>query len=125
MLQQHRCFELTSRDIFPVDPDELVPVTPGMLMVEAERVEELVLNDPVIETAVHGQRDHLLPPVSANGRPAPERTQKCWLVLNVTERNRCSTSVPALTPVHSLSGGSLAGHDGERSGRRFSGEKFP
>ena len=124
-----RRFEFTSGDVFPVDPDELVPVAPGVLVVEAERVEELVLNDAVIEAAVHRQRDHLLPPVPADGRPAPARTQEGWLVPNLTGRHRsaaaAAASGPVLTPARSLSGGSLAGPGGERSGRRSSGGKFP
>lgn len=63
--------KLTCGDIFPVDPDKLVPVTPGVLMVEAERMEELVLNDPVFQAVERIQRDHLPPPVPADGRPAP------------------------------------------------------
>lgn len=40
-------------------------------MVEAERVEELMLNDPVFQAVERIQRDHLPPPVPADGRPAP------------------------------------------------------
>lgn len=40
-------------------------------MVEAQCVEEFVLNDPMMKTAIHRQRNHLLPSISANGSPAP------------------------------------------------------
>lgn len=70
-LQTTLSFKITCWDVLPVDPDVLVPVTSGVLMVEAKRVEELVLNDAMFQTAKHRQRDHLLPPVSADVRPAP------------------------------------------------------
>lgn len=48
----------------------LVPVTPGMLVVEAERMEELMLDDPTIETAERRQRNHLVTSISADTGPA-------------------------------------------------------
>lgn len=123
----HRGFKLTCWDIFPVDPDVLVPVAPGVLMVEAERVEELMLNDPVIETTIDRQRDHLLPPVSADSRPAPavqEKTETGWCILHITLTIITST-VCAPTQFHPLSGGSQTGHDEERSERMFFCGKFP
>lgn len=60
----------TSRNVLPVDPDVLVPVAPGMFMVEAQSVEQLVLNGSMIQTTIDRQRHHLRTPVSANGGPA-------------------------------------------------------
>lgn len=121
----HWGFKLTCWDIFPVDPDILVPVTPGMLMVEAERMEELMLNNPVFEAARHIQRDHLLPSVSADGRPAPAVQETTgWCILHIT-LTIITSAVSALTPVYSLSGGSLTAHHKERSECRFSCGRLP
>ena len=49
------------RDIFPVDPHVAVAVTPGLLVVETQRVVQLVLDDAVVHAAVPVQGDHLLP----------------------------------------------------------------
>ena len=38
--------------MLPVDSDILVPVAPGVLVVEAEGVKKLVLNDPGVKAAV-------------------------------------------------------------------------
>lgn len=40
-------------NVFPVDADILVPVAPGVLVVETKSVEELVFNDPVINATIH------------------------------------------------------------------------
>ena len=60
----------TCCDVSPVDPDVLVPVSPCVFMVEAQCVEELVLNDPTLQTTVHGQRNHLPAALFADGGPA-------------------------------------------------------
>ena len=41
---------LTRLDVFPQDPDVLVPVGAALFVFEAERVEQLVLDGVVIKT---------------------------------------------------------------------------
>lgn len=52
LVELHWAFALTWWDVFPVDPDVLVTVAPGVLVVETERVQQLVLNDAMIQTAI-------------------------------------------------------------------------
>lgn len=80
--QATKGLKLTCRDLVPVDSHILVPVTPCMFMVEAESMEELMLNDTTIKTTVHRQRDYLLPSISADGCPAPVGRGR--LVVNCT-----------------------------------------
>lgn len=54
----------------------MVSVAPRVLMVEAQCVQELVLNDPTIETTKGRQREHLLTSLSADSGPAPTVTVK-------------------------------------------------
>lgn len=95
-------------------------------MVEAERVEELMLNDPVFQAVERIQRDHLPPPVPADGRPAPAVQETTGVLVCVLDSKLTitTTSMSALTPVHSLSGGGPAARRKERSERRFSGGMF-
>lgn len=51
---------LTLVDVLPHDFDILVAVVAGVLVVEAERVQQLVLDDAVTQAAVPLQGDHLL-----------------------------------------------------------------
>lgn len=121
--------ELTRWDIFPVDPDILVPVAPCMLMVEAQCVEELVLNDPMIKTTIHRQRNHLLTSISANSGPAPTSQWKTewqvWIQAGWIPHYTDHYLYSALTQVHSQCSGSQTGHDEEQNEYRFSGGMFP
>ena len=65
--------QLTLVDIFKVDSHMLVPVTPGLLMVEAQSVEKFMLNDTVVNTTVPVERDHLSASCPAKVRVAPEK----------------------------------------------------
>lgn len=60
---------LTLWNILPVDPDVLVSVAPGVLVVEPQRMDELMLNDSVRNTAIHRQRHLLFPSRSPYSRP--------------------------------------------------------
>lgn len=68
--------KFTFGDVLPVDADVLVTVTPVVLMVEAQRVQQLVLDDAAVHAAVDGQRERLLPAVPAHRRPAPGRQRR-------------------------------------------------
>mgnify|MGYP000474700069 CR=1 FL=1 len=46
-------------DVPPVDPDVSVAVAPGLLVVEAQSVVDLVLDDSVLDTAPPVEREHL------------------------------------------------------------------
>ncbi len=60
------------RHVLPVDLDVLVTIAPGLLVVEAQGMIELMLNDAVIHTALPVEGDHLLATSSAKRRVAPE-----------------------------------------------------
>lgn len=47
-------------EVVPVDPDVLVAVAAGVLVVEAQRVQQLVLDDASVDAAVPLQRHRLL-----------------------------------------------------------------
>ncbi len=64
------------RDVLPVDLHVLVTIAPGLLVVEAQGMIELMLNDAVIHTALSVEGDHLLPTSSAKRRVAPERREE-------------------------------------------------
>lgn len=51
---------LTLVDVVPDDLDVMVAVVAGVLVVEAQRVQQLVLDDPVTQAAEPLQGDHLL-----------------------------------------------------------------
>lgn len=46
-------------DVLPVDPDVVVAVAPGLLMLEAQSVVDLVLDDAVVEAAPSVEREDL------------------------------------------------------------------
>ena len=46
-------------DVLPVDPDVAVAVAPGLLVLEAQSVVDLVLDDSVVDTAPPVEREHL------------------------------------------------------------------
>uniref|UniRef100_A0A3B1JUT9 Aldehyde oxidase 5 n=1 Tax=Astyanax mexicanus TaxID=7994 RepID=A0A3B1JUT9_ASTMX len=52
-------------DVLPVDGHVTVAVTPGVLVVEAQSVVQLVLDDAVVHAAPRAEGDHLLPTCSA------------------------------------------------------------
>lgn len=51
---------LTLVDVVPVDFDVVVAVVAGVLVVEAQRVQQLVLDDAVTQAAEPLQGEHLL-----------------------------------------------------------------
>lgn len=65
--------KVTFGDVLPVDADVLVPVAPGVLVIEAQRVQQLVLDDATVHTAIGRQRDQLPSTVPPHSRPAPGR----------------------------------------------------
>lgn len=50
---------VTLSDVVPVDPDVLVAVAAGVFVVEAQRVQQFVLDDAVLHAAEPLQRQHL------------------------------------------------------------------
>lgn len=50
-------------DVFPVDPDVVVAVTPGLLVLETQSVHDFVLNDSIVDTALSVDRKHLSVPL--------------------------------------------------------------
>jgi len=62
---------LTVADVLPVDGDVLVAVAARVLVVEAQRVQDLVLDDAVLNAAELLQRDQLAVPDAAQRREAP------------------------------------------------------
>ncbi len=64
------------RHVLPVDLDILVTIAPGLLVVEAQGMIELMLNDAVIHTALPFEGDHLFATSSTKRRVAPERSKK-------------------------------------------------
>ena len=64
---------LTSWNILPVDLDILVPVAPCVLMIEAQSVVQLMLNDTTVNTTILGQRHYLLATSSSKIRITTER----------------------------------------------------
>ena len=52
-------------DVLPVDPDVVVAVAPGLLVLEAQSVVDLVLDDAVVEAALPVEREHLSASLSA------------------------------------------------------------
>lgn len=55
-------------DVLPVDPDVVVAVAPGLFVLEAQSVVDLVLDDAVVEAALPVEREHLSASRSAQGR---------------------------------------------------------
>lgn len=47
------------RDVLPVDFDILVTIAPGLLVVEAQGMTELMLYDAIVHTAIPVEGDHL------------------------------------------------------------------
>lgn len=64
------------RYVLPVDPDVLVAIAPGLLVVEAQSMKELMLSDAVIHTALPVEGDHLFATSSTKRREAPESREK-------------------------------------------------
>jgi len=54
----------------------VVPVGAGLLVVEAQGVEQLVLHGAVVQAALAGQGQNLLSPTTTNGRKTPGRQQE-------------------------------------------------
>lgn len=54
----------------PVDPDVLVAVTPGLLVLEAQSVVDLVLDDAVVQAALSVEGEYLPASCLAQGRVA-------------------------------------------------------
>lgn len=82
---------LTLDDVFPLHPDVVVPVGAGLLVVEAQGVEQLVLDGAVVEASAAGQRHSLSAALATHGRVAAVDAQthsgvqnswdckgKCW-----------------------------------------------
>ena len=55
-------------DVLPVDHDVAVAVAPGLLVLEAQSVVDLVLDDAVVEAALPVEREHLPASCSAQSR---------------------------------------------------------
>jgi len=55
-------------DVLPMDHDVAVAVTPGLLVLEAQSVVDLVLDDAVVEAALPVEREHLHASCSSQSR---------------------------------------------------------
>lgn len=66
----------TRYDILQQDANMLIPVRPGLFMVEAQGVEQLVLDDGLEDTTLATQRHHLGTTTTPNKRETPEREQQ-------------------------------------------------
>lgn len=66
---------ITRLNVLQQDFDVVVSVVAGLLVVESQSVEQLVLDGAVVEASTTGQRHHLLPTTTADERPAAGRDQ--------------------------------------------------
>lgn len=66
----------TRHDVVQENANMLVPVRASLLMVEAQRVEHLMLDDLLENTTLAAQRHRLGPPPTTNKRVAPEDTEE-------------------------------------------------
>lgn len=57
-------------NVLPIDPDVLVAVTPGLLVIEAQSVVHLMLDDAVVQAAPPVERQHLPASCPAQAREA-------------------------------------------------------
>ena len=67
---------ITINDVVPVYSDVVVPVGAGLLVVEAEGVEQLMLNGAVVQTASSAQRHGLTTTL----------TTHIWVAAVITEK---------------------------------------
>ena len=65
--------KLTRLDVLQQHPNVVVPVRAGLLVVEAQGVQKLVLNSPVVQAAAASQRHSLGTTLAANIGVAPWR----------------------------------------------------
>ena len=72
----HQVKFLTLPDVVKVDGDVLVAVAAALLVVEAQRVQQLVLHHAVLHAAEPLQGNHLLVPRTPDGRVAPGDTER-------------------------------------------------
>ena len=66
---------LTLDDVFPDHSDVVVPVAAGLLVVEAQGVEQLVLDGAVVQAATAAQRHRLTTSATAHVRVATGNTK--------------------------------------------------
>ncbi len=71
---------LISWDVLPVDLNILVTIAPGVFMVEAQSMIELMLNDAVIQTTGPFEGDHLFATNSTKIRVAPKRKDNEYII---------------------------------------------
>lgn len=80
------CTCLTIDDVIPVDLDVAVSVRAGLLVVEAQGVEQLVLDGAVVQTALTIQRHRLTSALTTHVRVAAAEThgqQVCSVTLTL------------------------------------------
>lgn len=65
----------TTEDVIQENANMLVPVGASLLMVEAQSVEHLMLDDLRVNTTLAAQGHRLGPPLTANKRVAPRDTE--------------------------------------------------
>lgn len=70
-------------DVLPVDPDVVVAVAPGLLMLEAQSVVDLVLDDAMVEAALLVDREDLHASCSAQSREASDFALNAYEVVLV------------------------------------------
>lgn len=63
--------ELTGDDVLQEDTNVVVPVGPGLLMVESQSMQQLMLDNLVENTPTAAQRHHLGAATATDKRPTP------------------------------------------------------
>lgn len=70
-------------DVLPVDPNVAITVAPGLLVIEAQSVVDLVLDDAVVDAALSVERDYLSATCSAHRREASASALDAYVVVLV------------------------------------------
>lgn len=80
-------------DVLPVDPDVVVAVAPGLLVLEAQSVVDLVLDDAKVDAALPVERQDLFPSLSAQRREASVLALDADVVVLVLTVDKADTSL--------------------------------
>lgn len=85
-------------DVLPVDPDVVVAVAPGLLVLEAQSVVDLVLDDAKVDAALPVERQDLLPSLSAQRREASVLALDADVVVLVLTVDKADTGLAVEGP---------------------------
>lgn len=92
----------TIDDVVPQDADVFVPVAAGVLVVEPQSVQHLVLDDAVADAAEPLQRHRLLFSNAAHGRETADEENRDGRQGSYDDRRRVTGTGSALLPVFRL-----------------------